>query len=79
MPPKPKKLASKKPTAKAFRPTGQSVGALRKNLQMTPQEFADHRGVSKASVVKWEAPKSRLKLSVRSFQCLEKAYNRTIS
>lgn len=72
-PPKPKKLAPKKTVTKAFRPTGKSVGALRKKLKMTPQEFADHLGVSKTSVVKWEGTKGRLKLSVRSFQCLEKA------
>jgi uncharacterized Zn finger protein len=72
-PAKPEKSAQKKPPAQAFQPTGKSVCQLRKKLKMTPQEFARHIGVSKASIVKWEASKGRLKLSVRSFQCLEKA------
>jgi uncharacterized Zn finger protein len=67
------KKSRKKAPPKAFRPTGKSVRTLRKKWNMTPQEFALHIGVSKASVIKWEASKGLLRLSERSFQLLEQA------
>jgi uncharacterized Zn finger protein len=72
-PPSPKEKASKKLAETPFRPTGKTVRDLRKKLNMTPQELADHLGVSKTSVVKWEGFRGPLKLSARSFQCLEHA------
>jgi uncharacterized Zn finger protein/DNA-binding transcriptional regulator YiaG len=48
-----------------IRPTGKSVGRLRKKLGLSVAEFAQHMNVSTASVYRWESVIGQLKLQPR--------------
>ena len=48
-----------------FRPTGQSVARLRKQLGLSVEQFAKRIGVTAASIYRWEASAGELKLQAR--------------
>jgi DNA-binding transcriptional regulator YiaG len=48
-----------------FRPTGQSVARLRKQLGLSVEQFAKRVGVTAASIYRWEVSAGELKLQAR--------------
>ncbi|MBS1992379.1 MAG: SWIM zinc finger family protein [Cyanobacteria bacterium SZAS LIN-3] len=72
--PTPTKISKSAPPQKEQRPpTARSIRTLRRRLGMQVIEFADHLGVSTATVVKWERSKGALKLQARTLEALRRA------
>ena len=77
--PQPKKSAGRKrEAAKPFVPTGPAIAKLRKAAGLSVEQFAQHLGVSAASVYRWETfTAGKLKLQARSLAALTALQRRT--